>query len=105
MLDVGYTKVPNILFQAATRLSQNELRVLLNILRHTYGFQRTQTEVSSRAIAQWAGINHPEVIKALRKLRDKGLIELSCSNRYIITVEERKLRIACLQLLDGQEEA
>ena len=74
----GYTKIANELLEAICRLniSGNEMRILLYIIRRTYGFNRSYAEIPLSDIALAVGMRNEHVSKALKKLSGKRIIEL-----------------------------
>lgn len=74
----GYTKIANELLEAICRLniSGNEMRILLYIIRRTYGFNRKFSEISLSDIASAVGMRNEHVSKALKRLSSRKIIEL-----------------------------
>ena len=77
----GYTKIANELLEAICRLniSGNEMRILLYIIRRTYGFNKTCEEISLSEIASAVGARSAHISRALKKLSALNLIELRSS--------------------------
>ena len=77
----GYTKIANELLEAICRLniSGNEMRILLYIIRRTYGFNRSYAEISRSEIASAVGTRSVHISRALKKLSALNLIELRSS--------------------------
>ena len=77
----GYTKIANELLEAICRLniSGNEMRILLYIIRRTYGFNRSYAEISLSEIASAVGTRSVHISRALKKLSALNLIELRSS--------------------------
>jgi hypothetical protein len=84
----NYTQVPDELFdELLPELSGAELKVLLYIIRRTFGFKRDRDSISlsqmlngvhSRngdALDRGAGVSKPTLLQALRSLEDRGIIE------------------------------
>ena len=80
----GYTKIANELLEALCRLniSGNEMRILLYIIRRTYGFNRSYAEMPLSEISAAVGIRKNHVSEVLNRLSAKNIIELH-SNRGI----------------------
>lgn len=83
----NYTQVPNECFdELLPHLNEGELKVLLYIIRRTFGFQREADTISikqmmdglvtvdGRQLDQGAGLSRSAVIRALKGLQDKGII-------------------------------
>jgi phage replication O-like protein O len=80
-LQNGYTKIANELLEALCRLniSGNELRILLYIIRRTYGFNRVYAEMPLSEISVAVGIRKNHVSEVLNRLSAKNIIELHSS--------------------------
>lgn len=72
----GFTRFDNRLLEALCRLniSSSELRILLYIIRRTFGYNRTSAEISLSEIAGAVGLTNPNTSRALKKLRGCNLI-------------------------------
>ncbi len=83
----NYTQTPNELFdQLMPHLNEGELKVLLYIIRRTFGFQRESDTISikqmmdglvtrdGRRLDEGVGLSRSAVIRALKGLQDKGVI-------------------------------
>jgi DNA-binding MarR family transcriptional regulator len=81
------TQVPNLLFDdLLSELSGAELKVILYLVRRTFGFQREADSVSlsqfctgivtrdGRRLDSGTGLARPSVFKALESLEKRGLI-------------------------------
>ncbi len=80
----GYTPIANELLDAICQygLTQNELKVILCIMRHTYGYSRKECSLSVREIAKYTGIAYTRVYAPIQSLNVKKLlfIEKSCGH-------------------------
>ena len=76
-LQNGYTRIANELLEAICRLniSGNELRILLFIVRRTYGFNKSSTNISLTEISEATGVRKNHVSRALKKLSDLKIIK------------------------------
>lgn len=72
----GFTRIANELIEAVCRLkiSGAELRILLYIIRRTYGFGCISAEITRSSIADAVCMNEVNVSRVIRKLRDGGII-------------------------------
>ena len=83
----NYTQVPDELFdQLLPELSGAELKVLLYIIRRTFGFKRDRDSISlsqmlngvqsrnGEILDRGAGVSKPTLLQALRSLEDRGII-------------------------------
>ena len=73
----GYTRIANELLEAICRLniSGNEMRILLYIIRRTYGFNRSYAEIPLSDISEALGMKKGNVSRELKKLRKANIIE------------------------------
>src|SRR5205814_9739207 len=84
----NYTQVPDELFdELLPDLSGAELKVLLYIIRRTFGFKRDSDSISlsqmlnglqtrdGRTLDRGVGISKPTPLQALRSLEEKNIIE------------------------------
>jgi DNA-binding transcriptional ArsR family regulator len=84
----NYTQVPDELFdQLMPDLSDPELRVVLYIIRRTFGFKRDQDNISlsqmvsgittsdGRVLDRGTGLSKATVARSLKSLRQKGIIK------------------------------
>lgn len=81
----GYTRIANELLEAICRLniSGNEMRILLYIIRRTYGFQKSYAEISLSEFSAATGIRNVHVSRALKRLSDLNIIERHSSKKTI----------------------
>jgi hypothetical protein len=71
-----YSKVPHWFFEITPTLNEPELRVLLVIIRQTYGWNRMTDKISYSQFMDQSGLKtRASVAKGLRGLAAKGLIE------------------------------
>ena len=75
-LENGYTRIANELLDAICRLkiSGNEFRILLFIIRRTYGFHRKSAEISLSEIAGAVGISPKKTSEIIIKLLQMDVI-------------------------------
>src|SRR5215218_8371753 len=84
----NYTQVPDELFDVLLpQLADNELRVLLYIIRRTFGFKRERDAIAlsqmvsgivtsdGRRLDSGTGLAKATVARGLKGLREKGIIE------------------------------
>lgn len=75
-LEDGYTRIANDLIDALIQkpLTLRELKVLLFIIRHTYGYHHKEHSLSHRFIAEGTGIDSKKVAVVLGDLEKKKVI-------------------------------
>ena len=81
-IENGYTRIANELLEAICRLSisGNEMRILLYIIRRTYGFNKSYAEIPLSDISDAVGVRREHIQKALKKLASQKVIELHTYN-------------------------
>lgn len=74
----GYTPIANELLEAIVRcdLSTRDMRIVLVILRRTYGFQKKVDGISHEQIAEATGYSRRSVIYAVQDLEAKHMISV-----------------------------
>ena len=82
-IENGFTRIANELIEAVCRLaiSGGEMRILFYIIRRTYGFGCISAEITRSSIAEAVCMNEVNVSRAIRKLRDGGIIVQQFSAR------------------------
>lgn len=75
-LENGFSRIENELLEefAKTKLSNYETRVLIFIIRQTYGFSRNFAKTSLSEISEGTQILKPAACKALKSLIEKNII-------------------------------
>lgn len=78
-IENGYTKVANELLNALIRLPINgtQFRIVMLILRETYGFQRKECSMSESYIATKLGIQRQNVHRELKFLIDHNVLSVN----------------------------
>ncbi len=72
----NFTKTPNDLFDHwLPHLGEAELKVLLVVMRKTFGWQKIRDQISISQLAKITGMERETVIKAARSLQKKGVIK------------------------------
>ena len=76
-MEKGYTRIANELLEAICRLdiSGNEMRILLYIIRRTYGFNKSYAEISISEIANGICTSRDNISRTLKKLRSANIID------------------------------
>lgn len=84
-IERGYVRIANELLEAICRLniSGNEMRILLYIIRRTYGFNRSYAEISLSEFSTATGIRNVHVSRALKRLSELNIIERHSSKKTI----------------------
>jgi phage replication O-like protein O len=71
----NYTQTPNDLFDHwLPHLSESELKVLLVVLRKTFGWHKSRDRISISQLARITGLTRETVIHAGKTLQNKGII-------------------------------
>lgn len=86
------TQVPNILFDLhLPSLTESELKILLVIIRQTYGWidkctgkRKLQDRISHSQFITKTGLSRRIISKALQNLVSKGLVGITCRNVSVL---------------------
>lgn len=81
----NYTQVPNDFFEMARDMDKAELKVVLYIIRETFGYHREECQVSIRKLAIGAGLTPRNAYNGAEKAIARGLIEKTVSPTNITT--------------------
>lgn len=75
-LENGYTSIANEILEkvVATRLPANEYRILLFIIRKTYGFHKKEDRISLTQFQKALGVSRPTVSKSLKNLITRNMV-------------------------------
>jgi phage replication O-like protein O len=92
---MGFTAVDNEFFTLLPLLSGNEVKVLLIIIRNTYGWHKDTTTIKQKEIAKETGINERNVTKHITTLIEKGFMKKTQSDsglkyKFCINVKTTK---------------
>lgn len=72
----NYTQTPNVCFDEIFKtLKEGELRVILVLIRQTFGWNKSHDRISLSQIADKTGMERRSVCRSLDSLIEKGLIE------------------------------
>ena len=76
-IENGYTRIANELLEAICRLSisGNEMRILLYIIRRTYGFNRSYAEIPLSDISEALSMKKGNVSRGIKKLREANIVD------------------------------
>lgn len=75
-LDDGYTRIANSLLEAIinSALTLRETKVLLFIIRNTYGYNRKEHALSHKYISAGTGISYSKIAAVINALQSKNII-------------------------------
>jgi hypothetical protein len=72
----NYTQTPNDLFdELLPDMGLAELKVVMCIVRHTFGYHKDEVKLSVRAIARFTGLTANSVMEGAKQAEAHGLIE------------------------------
>lgn len=99
----GFTQVPNSILEALCKvnLSKYEWRVLLFILRKTYGYHKQSDRIPLSQFSQGTGLDRRHVHRALKSLWVKGMIIKTGRGNgiaYAIQLDSTKWRLSPVQM-------
>lgn len=74
--DDGYTKIANELLEAAMSadLTVRQLKIVLAVIRKTYGFNKKTDRITNTQIAGMTGIHHTHICKAKNELLARNIL-------------------------------
>ena len=88
----NYTQTPNILFDEIMRdLNGAELKVILAVIRKTFGWHKERDRISYSQITEMTGLVKSTVSISIKSLEEKGLIYVTREgqiNTYSVVVHE-----------------
>lgn len=92
----GYVRIANELYDAllSTDLTKLELKVILFIMRITYGWNKKEVDISSGEISRGTGLDSGNIRKTLTSLEDKKIITrvIAANKQYsTLTLNKRYL--------------
>ena len=93
-LENGYTRIANNLLEALVRspLNGTQFRIVMLILRETYGFQRKETSISESYIAIRLGLKRQNIHRELKYLFDHNILSVvqaaTFTNPRIISINK-----------------
>ncbi|MFC2047216.1 replication protein [Chloroflexota bacterium] len=75
-LEGNFTQVPSDILEALARtyLSPNESKIVLLIIRKTYGWHKRMDWISLSQIVEGTGIAQPNVCRSIKSLRGRRII-------------------------------
>lgn len=77
-IESGYTRIANDLLKALARspLNGTQFRIIMLVIRETYGFQRKETSISESYIATGLGLQRQNVHRELKFLFDHNILSV-----------------------------
>lgn len=85
--------MPNVLFDLAKELTAAELRVLLAVVRCTFGWQKSKDRISLSRFQELTGMSRQGVLNGLEGLRDRGWLRVTggeWGHEYEIVMSEEE---------------
>ncbi|AKA17334.1 hypothetical protein VU14_10870 [Aeromonas hydrophila] len=75
-LDDGYTRIANELYEAliGADLTKHQFKVVLAVIRKTYGFNQTHDRITNGQIAEMTGLPETRVCTAKNQLLEMGIL-------------------------------
>ena len=90
----NYTQIPNVFFdEIMQELNQSELKVMMVVMRKTFGWQKRKDRISYSQIQEISGLSKQAVSDGLKGLTEKGYIVTekngqSCT--YCVAIDDSK---------------
>lgn len=69
-------QVPNVLIDVMPSLSESELRILIAVIRKTYGWHKPKDKIAQSQYKLMTGLSKPSIQNGVKGLIEKGLIEI-----------------------------
>jgi phage replication O-like protein O len=97
--NVNYTQFPNIILDRVAELSGSESKVLMFFVRQTFGWHKDQKVMSLNCIANGVQLSVRVVIKTVKSLVEKGIVEqqkgigLRGAHGYKLLVDDLLLKV------------
>jgi phage replication O-like protein O len=117
-IEEGFTMIANQLMEAilAGGFSQRELLVLLTIMRKTYGFKKTEDDMSASQIGDLCSLARPHVTATLNQLAQRNVITkragrfgsivgIQKDHRKWVSLDQMKPAPASTDLVQGSTES
>lgn len=108
--DDGFMRVANELTDCILKadLTVRQLKIMLAIMRKTYGFNKSLDRITNTQIAAMTGIHHTHVCSAKRQLIERGLLLSSGSkigiNKCVSEWDEKQVSQLSEPLADAAKE-
>ena len=91
----GYTRIANEVLEdiLAGGFNKRELLVLFSIIRKTYGFNKTQDEISASQIAIMTGLAREHVARTINSLVNRGVVLKQSQRRCNVLSYQKKANL------------
>lgn len=88
----GFTRIANELMEAIyrTKFNGTQFRIVMAVIRNTYGYNKIEHEMSDNFIANATGINARQIKKELKKLIEDKVLIVTDEGSY---TEPRKIKL------------
>jgi len=79
----GYTAIANEILEklCSYRLSGEEMKLLLTVIRKTYGFQKKEDHIAISQFMEMTGMKKSNCQRAITKLKNKGILVIKKDNQ------------------------
>ena len=83
-LERGHTRIADELLEAITRFdfSKRQYKILLAVIRKTYGYQKKADVISSGQLADMTGLHSPHCRAAVKELSELGVLSIKKIGQY-----------------------
>lgn len=80
-LEDGHTRIANELFEAiiSFQFSSRQLKVVMAVIRKTYGFNKKQDRLALSTISEMTGVIKTHVCQTVKQLREMNVLEVDAS--------------------------
>ena len=75
-MEKGYTRIANELYEKLlkTNLNCSQLKIVLAIIRYTYGFNKEESNLSYNYLAKATNISQRQAVSTLKSLKDMNMV-------------------------------
>ncbi|GAB3430756.1 replication protein [Niabella aquatica] len=93
----GYTKTPNILIDELLKeLKYAELKILLVVIRQTYGWKKERDRISISQFEKKTGLSRRVISETIKILVEKNIITVSDTKGNILSLPKERQGRYCL---------
>lgn len=88
MMDNAFTRTPNFIFEIMPQLSPSEFKVIMVVVRQTYGYHKQVDAISLTQFMAMTSLSRQGVINAIASLIEKGfLVKHTIGNTFKYSVK------------------
>lgn len=83
-IENGFTKIANELLEEIIKrdFSKREMKIIFAVIRYTFGFNRKESDLSSRYLEPVTGIDQANISRTIKDLESKKILLIDKSNNH-----------------------